>query len=157
MHKIKILTIALLLMLGLGACTHNNGDIGDFFGTWKLSEITIDGTNDSDYQGDVFWKFQASLIQMLTVDDSTHDYSVSMGSWSQPLDNILRLDFTHTDTDHPEPGSSAYSPQPGLHLPSACVFDMDIISLSSGKMVLRYTDTAGAQPVVYQYTFKKWN
>lgn len=144
-------------MLGLGACTHNNGDIGDFFGTWKLSEITIDGIDDAQYQGDVFWKFQATLIQMVTVDDSTHDYTASMGSWSQPQDNILRLDFTHTDTDHPEPGSSAYSPVPGLHLPSACVFDMDIISLNSSKMVLRFTDSAGAQPVVYQYYFKKWN
>ena len=30
-------------MVTLSSCTHNNGDIGPYFGTWKLLSINVDG------------------------------------------------------------------------------------------------------------------
>ena len=118
----RIISI-ILLALSLNACTHNNGDIGDLFGTWKLQSITINGESDSTYQSNVLWKFQSSIISMVKVDDTTHSKAESWGTWSYSNDDTqLVLDFTHTDNNNPNVGSSKYSPFPETHLWRHLVF-----------------------------------
>ena len=40
----KLLIIPLLAMLVFSACTRNHGDIGIWFGTWHVEQITAGGT-----------------------------------------------------------------------------------------------------------------
>ena len=149
--------IALLIIaLSLNACTHNNGDIGDLFGTWKLESIAINGEIDENYakSSNVIWKFQASVISMIRANDTTHDRLESWGTWNYANDETqLVLNFTHTDSYNPNPGSTKYSPLPELHMPKASTFYVDIIKLNGKAMTLRYNATDGKE---YIYQFKKW-
>lgn len=146
--------IVFLLTLSLNACSHNNGDIGDLFGTWKLQSITIDNECDTAYQCNVLWKFQSSIISMVKADDSTHTKTESWGTWSYANDDTqLILDFTHTDNDHPNVGSSKYSPMPDTHLPKGIKIPLDIIKINSDEMTLRYIANDGSE---YIYHLKHW-
>lgn len=140
-----------MLMCG---CTHNNGDIGDLFGTWKLENITIDGAADEAYGNNIVWKFQSSIIEMQQVDDALHESLNSYGTWSRPADGVMKLDFTHTDNSYPEPGAAHYSPLPATHLPKAQVIALDILELNGSKMKLRYIDADASTTI--EYYFKKW-
>ena len=44
-RTISTLLIAILLPV-IAGCTRNDGDIGTWFGSWKLERITIDGLID---------------------------------------------------------------------------------------------------------------
>lgn len=149
----RIITI-FLLALSLNACTHNNGDIGDLFGTWKLQSITINNESDTAYQCNVLWKFQSSIISMVKADDTTHTKAESWGTWSYANDDTqLILDFTHTDNDNPGVGSSKYSPLSETHLPKGVKIPLDIIKLNGDEMTLRYLAIDGTE---YIYHLKHW-
>lgn len=139
--------------VALAGCTHNNGDIGELFGTWKLEEITVDGDADTAYRDNVVWKFQSSIIEMQEIYDGIHETANSFGTWSRQAD-VMKLDFTHTDNEHPEPGADNYSPLAVTRLPRAQVVDLDVLELSGSKMKLRYIDAAASTTIVYD--FKKW-
>lgn len=152
MKRISLISLLLLLVVGFQSCTHNNGDIGPFFGTWKVTEITIDSQPEAAYQGNLFWAFQTSVINMRTVDPSTNLSSAeSWGDWEED-GNTLHLNFSHTDDSHPTPGSSKYSPLPASHLPAG-TSELSILSISSSDMRLSYTAPDGT---VYGYSLKKW-
>ncbi len=53
-------------MLTLVACTQNNGNIGHWFGQWKVERITIDGIDAPDYQGNYFFCFQSGVFGVRT-------------------------------------------------------------------------------------------
>ena len=59
-----ILTFVAMLMLG--SCLQNNGHIGHWFGQWKVERITIDGTDDPDYNGNYFFCFQSGVFGVRT-------------------------------------------------------------------------------------------
>jgi len=72
----------------------HNGDIGEFFGTWKLTSLTIDDNEDPTYNQDVFFQFQTSVIRVVKV--SPHQlFTNSFGQWSRQ-DQTLCLDFGFT-------------------------------------------------------------
>lgn len=146
--------VLLIIALTFNACTHNNGDIGELFGTWKLQSITIDGEIDSSYDNNVLWKFQSSIMSMIRANDSTHNRLETWGTWSYANDDTqLELNFTHTDNDNPKPGSTKYSPLPETYLPKATIFTLDIIKLNNSEMILVYHSIDGKE---YRYKFKKW-
>ncbi len=62
------LILTFVAVLVLAACMQNNGHIGHWFGQWKVERITIDGTDDPDYQGDCFFCFQSGVFGMRKVD-----------------------------------------------------------------------------------------
>lgn len=135
----------------LGSCTHNNGDIGPWFGEWKLTTITVDGTPDAGYDGNIFWAFQTTVIEMLSADnETTGDYRQRWGTWAQD-GTTLTLNFTHSDNDNPA-GSDKYIPFPETGLPAG-VSKLDIVSLSSSEIKLNYTADDGK---TYGYLLKKW-
>ena len=39
-------------------CTRNNGDIGDWFGTWQMTEISVNGVAVGNYEKNIFWQFR---------------------------------------------------------------------------------------------------
>lgn len=150
MKRLFIILIPILSLLTAG-CTHNNGDIGPWFGTWQLEEITADGVADVDYHHDIFWQFQSTVFCMRKV-TALHDVYPRWGTWQETGDNILSLDFTHHDTDHPE-GSTIYTPFPETHLKASGVSDLKIVEMSRSKLQLEYTGDDG---ITYRYFLKKW-
>ena len=55
MRKALRIIAAVVMTAISGSCTHNNGDIGPWFGEWKLTSIEIDGSPDAAYKANTFW------------------------------------------------------------------------------------------------------
>lgn len=87
------------VMLFLAGCMHNNGYIGNWFGTWHVTEITIDGVKSETYADNMFFKFQTDICDIVTVGDHNY-YSEHFARWSE-TDNILTIDFSYTDEFYP--------------------------------------------------------
>lgn len=129
------------------ACTHNNGNIGDWFGEWLMESVEINGTDDASYNSDVVWKFQNNIVEMVTVYGHSHDERY--GTWSESADELI-LDFTHSD-DLNEAGTGKYAPPAQTYLPAAIV-SLRILKLSPSEIVLSYRPDASAEIV---YTLRK--
>lgn len=144
--KSILLTVILLSVCG---CTRNNGDIGDFFGTWRLEELTADGvpTELTNQEHLVYtWAFQSHIIYIQTI--LPHDaYKRARGTWVQ-TDNILALDFNHTDID----GDLNYTPPAELHLVADGTTRLEIKEMTHKRMHLEYTADDGVR---YAYYLKK--
>lgn len=139
------LVVALVAGAIVTGCTQNNGNIGDWFGEWHLESITVNDVDDDAYTGDVLWKFQNDIVEMVVVNAVGHSHSEHYGTWSSD-DATLILNFTHHDDLHPA-GSSKYAPPAQTMLPAA-VTQLKILRLSSKEMVLRY-DPAEDKSIVY--------
>lgn len=126
-------------------CTQNNGDIGEWFGEWHLRSIEINGTDDASYTGDVLWKFQNNIVEMVVVNDTGHSHTEYYGTWSAD-GSVLTLYFTHSDDLNPA-GSAKYSPPTQTLLPAG-VTELKIRKLSSSEIILQY-DPAADRSIVY--------
>lgn len=145
---IRLVVVLVVAVITTG-CTQNNGDIGEWFGEWHLNAITINDIDDATYTGDVLWKFQNDIVEMVVVNPIGHSHSEHYGTWSAD-DETLTLNFTHHD-DLNAAGSGKYSPPAQTMLPAA-VTELKILKLSSREIVLRY-DQAADKSIVY--TLKK--
>ena len=136
----------------LSSCTHNNGNIGPWFGTWKLNAITIDGEIDNEYadNDNLVWKFQSTVIEMQEI-LPMHVTADHFGTWTQTSDRTVEMNFTYHDGLNPD-GYPYYTPPASSHLPRG-VFVMDILELTSSKMHLQYRANDGT---IYTYYLKKW-
>ena len=143
----KSITYILLVLIAsvMCGCTHNNGDIGPWFGTWKVVSISP----DKAYQGNFFWSFQGNVIEMNRNTDNL-EYSQSFGTW-QEKDGDLILDFNHHDNGS-DTGEGQYRPFPELHIPAG-VSTLHIQKLSGSEIILTYAADDGE---TYTYTLKKW-
>ena len=103
MKQIAKNMILLAAMLMVASCTTNNGDIGPWFGTWRVTEITTDGVADADYQGNMFFKFQSTVFEMLLVHDD-HGTENRFGIWND--------DGKGTLTELPRCESRTAAPKP---------------------------------------------
>ncbi len=147
---IKTIILCSVLLL-LPSCLQNNGHIGAWYGMWKLTSLTIDGEEDPEYEGNVFWKFQTGVIQMnKLIDDGL---TLSVGTWSDKGD-ILELTYDYYDDNTPEPEKTQkYTTLKGLHLPSTGIINLEINKRPSSSMQLTYRGEDGK---TYVYKFKKW-
>ena len=134
----------------IGGCTHNDGDIGPWFGTWKLDSMTVDGVQDTEYADNVIWKFQANIMSIVRVSENHGRYEV-YGTWCEPQTDVLRIEFIYSDNNTPA-GTMRYSPLPETHLPPG-ISDLDILEMKSGKLHLEYQSPDGT---VYGYFLTKW-
>ena len=147
----------LLIWALLPSCTRNNGDIGEWFGTWQMTGISADGVPDDTYERNIFWKFQNDVICLVRVDTSpgANARDDVWGTWEDDGDKLL-LDFSYSDDQNPveygENHQGIYAPYPELHLPYGEVSTLTITERTSGKMTLLYTAQDG---VTYAYTIKK--
>lgn len=132
---------ALMAAIAISSCTRNDGDIGPWFGTWRIESISIDGTARPDYAPPyLFAKFQSSIIQFIEPDDTEHIALCYTGTWTQDDDRLL-LDFTW-----------------GLSTPPAvtglpCEATLDILKLTGREIRLAYHADDGS---VITYILKKW-
>ena len=84
-YFISILTI--LVASIMSSCTHNDGDIGYWFGTWHVETIEKDGTAIDGYHGTHFFLFQSSVFQ-LRYTDELHAEMQTTGRWEDNGDKI---------------------------------------------------------------------
>ena len=86
----KIFTLALLAAATL-SCTHNNGDIGVWFGLWRVEQLTVNGHSDRDYAGNIYFGFQNTTVEQKLVHDN-HSVTQMFGEWKEEGD-ILTITF----------------------------------------------------------------
>ena len=102
-----LLTIICAVLLLLGSCTRNHGDIGIWFGTWHVEQITANGTPEN-VEGDYFFQFQSKVFRVSRV--YGHEQLVeSFGTWDESEDgNKMTVSF-------PDP-TVYYIVMPGLEV-----------------------------------------
>ena len=123
------------------SCTRNNGDIGDWFGTWRVDELTVDGEPDPNYGPPyMIFKFQSSIVSIVWPDEASHSVPGCTGTWEQQGNKLLlRFDY------------GQFSPTAASHLPE--VGTLDILKLSRSTIELEYHSPQG---ITYYYKLKKW-
>lgn len=138
MRTTLYIIIALVALFSLGSCTHNNGDIGPWFGTWHVESITCDAepvSLDADY----FFQFQSTVCRVSQVGD--HEQVVeSFGIWD---DNGEGLAISFRDS------TVFYIDMPGLEVNN--IFALTEAS-SSSAVLSKVTSSNGAK---YTYRLKK--
>ncbi|MDE5983000.1 MAG: lipocalin-like domain-containing protein [Duncaniella sp.] len=153
--RLRIYNIFFLMVMAAGfltGCTQNDGDIGPWFGRWRLDKMTCDGKNmdiyaDADIRL-VYWSFQNNIVRVAV--QHAHDVEeITFGRWSQQ-DDLLLLDFTASGDPVDNPG--IFTPPAILH------FESDEINrLTINEMTDSYLDLShhGADGRLYQYFLKK--
>lgn len=146
MRRLKDIFLALTLTLmavTLGACTHNNGDIGPWFGAWRVESITVDGEPATDYAPPyLIWKFQGNVTSIQMPDDVTHECPTMYGTWEQDGDR-LSVNFDY---------NSLMFFESLTRFPAHTTFD--ILKLGGNGIVLSYVNADTGKRLTY--TLKKW-
>lgn len=140
--------LALLIMAAaclMTGCTHNNGDIGRWFGTWTVERILVDGEPYAPYEHNMVWKFQNSVfsMQLINTDPAIHERLQHWGSWSE-ADGALIIDFTHSN-DAYAPGEGIYAPFPVSLLNRGGTSVLRIASDKGNEVTLLFTPTEGEE------------
>lgn len=126
-----------MVVLALGSCTRNHGDIGPWFGTWHVESITAGGSPIS-VEGDYFFQFQSKVFRVSLVTD--RDKLVeSFGTWEEN-DGKMTISF-------PDP-SVFYIEMPGLETHN----DFTVTTTSSKEVTFTKTDATG---ITFAYHLKR--
>lgn len=137
MKKTLLYISLMVVVLVLGSCTRNHGDIGPWFGTWHVESITGDGLPVA-VDGDYFFQFQSKVFRVSHVDG--HEKIVeSFGTWDE--------DVTTMTIDFPDP-TVYYIVMPGLETHNS----FTVTTTSSRDVTFSKTDITG---ITYQYHLKK--
>lgn len=152
-EKLTGIFIAILLMAITAGCTRNDGDIGDYFGRWRLEKLTADGEELPLYTDEsgielYTWSFQGRIIQIAEI-LPVHEYITHTGSWREDGE-ILELNFSHYD-DEPARLPEYRAPE-ALHLVSDGITRLHIGRLKDRQMILSYI---GENGVTYTYYLKR--
>lgn len=120
------------LVAALAACTHNNGDIGLWFGTWQVEEITVDGVTNEDYDGQsLMFSFQSDVFQMRLIEEM-HESNVVFGNWSDNGNATITVTF-------PE---DIFQPQPISRMEKSNLLTVE--KITSKNATLRMTTSSGS-------------
>lgn len=140
MMKKTLFYIALVMVvMAMGSCTRNHGDIGIWFGTWHVESITANGA-PVNVESDYFFQFQNKVFRVSQV--SAHEQLVeSYGTWNESDDgNKMTISF-------PEP-NVYYIMMPGLEESN----EFTVNRTSSKEITFTKTDAIGT---VFVYRLKK--
>ena len=132
-----LITIICTIMILLSACTRNHGDIGIWFGTWHVEQITAGGT-PVNVEGDYFFQFQSKVFRVSQVYGHEHLID-SYGTWEENGDKMT-ISF-------PDP-STFYITMPGLESRN----DFTVTTTSSREVTFTKTDATGT---TFAYHLKK--
>lgn len=148
MKHISSYIIICIVALLLGACTHNNGDIGPLFGTWVIDDMTVDGTSADLGDDDTFMQFQGHIVLTKLIDPRHSLLRYCAGTWTREGD-VLALDYTNGD-DNNHAGTGTYAAPEWLLLETNAINRLNILSLDNAHMSLRYVADDG-RTVVYNF------
>lgn len=149
MYKLSRYIIPLILVLLSIGCTRNDGDIGPWYGQWKLVELTSASQPVAGYKDNIFFAFQNNIIQIVTI-KSEVDEAICWGEWKEQ-DNKLVLDFDHRE-DASDEDNWNYTPPAILGFSPTSTY-LDIVKLSGSEIILRQSIDGVTQ---YTYRLKKW-
>lgn len=133
--------LVMLVCVMAGSCTRNDGDIGDFFGIWRVTSLTIDDEPVEEYGGTLYFMFQSSVYGQKIMDEEKQWDDNVYASWRQE-GNTLIIDFS----------DERYEPFAITGMSDGVNY-VDIVSMSSKNMELSYINPEG---VKYGYVLKKW-
>ena len=126
-----------MVVLALGSCTRNHGDIGPWFGTWHVETITAGGAPIT-VEGNYFFQFQSKVFRVSLVTD--HDKLVeSFGTWEEN-DGKMTISF-------PDP-NVFYIEMPGLEVNN----EFTVTRTSSKEITFTKTASDGT---IFVYRLKK--
>ena len=150
MAMIARLLIFFLITFAAVSCRTNNGDIGFLFGSWLLEDMTVDGETPAGFNPEeTFWSFQNNIIRVSRV-GFMYERDDRWGTWAEE-DDCLILNFTHHDNTS-LPGTYPYSAPEWLGWPSNTLIQLEYISNSSSRMVLKWQGGNGEN---YTYSLRK--
>ena len=154
LRMVSIAPVGLLLtvLLLAAGCTRHHGDIGEFFGDWRLDRITADGEEmllypdtDESYPILYTWAFQSTVIRINSI--YTHNRLLDCyGTWSES-DGILELNFTYSDNE--EGTEYLYTPPKILHLSPDGITRLNIERLADKKMIVSHVGEDGVKYTYY--------
>lgn len=151
-HKYSACLLGLIFILAMTGCTHYKGGDPDLWGLWKLDALTIDGQPDPNYDGNVFWAFQSSIIMVQEVDDEMHESLDHYGTWSLDREtSTLTLTFNYANDQTP-PGTGMYAPPAVIYI-TAPVTALNVIELKDKTMTASHV--AGGR--IITYSLRRWN
>ncbi len=139
------------------SCTHNDGDIGDWFGHWKLNEIVVDGTVDANYEHNMFFSFQNSVFaQTIVYPDNSVDRLFA--NWTD-CGNYLIIEYAYAKDEKGNPIYSENGDLVALFYPAPItrmsigenIVNVDYIN--GNNLQLSMTDSIG-QKITYK--LEKW-
>ena len=138
MKKTTFYIVLLIAVLLTASCTRNHGDIGIWFGTWHVEQITADGT-PVNVEGDYFFQFQNKVFRVSQV--YGHEQLVeSFGTWEEQDGGKMTVSF-------PDP-TVYYIVMPGLEAHN----QFTVTTTSSSEVTFTKTDVDGT---IYTYRLKK--
>lgn len=143
------IALVLTTLLALSSCSHNNGDIGYWFGLWHLDSIEVDGVTDDAYDGNYYFMFQGSVFCIRWINEQQHEYIESFAQWSEnTADGTMTINFID---DRFSPRVSEALPDPYL----STVTTMKVVTLNSTNMVLNYLNPDTGIIYTYNLTLLK--
>ena len=142
---LKRLTIILTILIAFCSCRVNNGDIGDYFGSWLLYDMKVDGETPDDFDPEqTFWEFQNNIIQISRVLFMYEKYGC-FGTWGEK-DGTLLLNFSHHDIN------MSYGAPNWIGMVADEIMHLTINSRESKRMTLSWTSPTGR---LYVYSLRK--
>ena len=94
-NYIRYIFSAILIVIAASGCTRNDGDIGPWFGQWKLVALSQGGAPVADYQDNIFFSFQSNVFQIITV-KGEFDRSICWANWTDGGSTVT-IDFAHRE------------------------------------------------------------
>jgi len=137
------LMIMVAAIVSMTSCTHNNGDIGPWFGLWHIESVQKDGAAINGYNGTNFFAFQTSVFQLRYTDDYQTEQQTT-GMW-QDLGNEITVTFP----DQIIIWTQFY----GIDMTKDAVNRFKVESITGKDMVLTLASSDGHN---YRYILKKW-
>lgn len=144
-----LLTSLLTLFAVMATGCDNNGNIGRWYGAWRLQSVTVDGREYTGWQIEgacTSFAFQNNIVNIQRTDQYDDILDVAWGTWSEEGDR-LTMDFSHSNGVN---GSYLYK------APEWIGFDPGVtvltVSGSDDALTLTATHTNGTR---WTYTLSK--
>lgn len=137
MKKIFYSAFITLLLTVIAGCTHNDGDIGHWFGSWLLEEVSVDGTAiRPDPQ--VMISFQGDIFDAAEV--GGQDF---YGMWNEENSRLSLAGDPHSGGPAVFPAAFRFGEELNV--------TVDVLSQDAKSMTWRWTDPRGRTIL---YTFR---
>lgn len=147
------------MLISLSACTQNNGNIGMWFGHWKVTAIEIDGTPDETYDENMFFSFQSKVFAQMVKWE--HAYDQRFANF-EDCGDYLKITFPYV-TD--ENGNPAHDKNGNL-ITEEHFIPLELSHMSMGDNIVNVDKidgdnvqlsmvTSNGEKIVYH--LKKWN
>lgn len=128
----------------LNGCSQNGGHIGDYFGTWVISEITVDNEPLPDYSGHLVIAFQSDIFLLANDDTQQKMY----GIWKEEGSELILHGAEETMPKNSQGEPFFTRPSgfgPGL------IVNLHIVSKSNENMEWTWTNDEGRH---YRYKLR---